>query len=390
MRRLALALLCLLVVATPAFGDDVTKKHQIDAKITSIQGKLAAQKRQEAALRGQVADYTSRIRALESKVGDVSLRLSTLEADLSLHQRRLDALNALFAIQTKKFRFLQAQYARSIETLQNRLVDIYESDQASSLDVFLGAQNVQDAIDQVQYLNEIGEQDRHIAAEVAKAKADVRAQRATTKTVRRRVQGETKVISARTAQTRDVRDQLVGAKNDLGSVKQQKLVDLSQLTASQRAEAEEIDALTQVSADIAARIRAAQAGQTSGTSTVSASGLIWPASGPVTSPFGFRWGRMHEGIDIGASYGSPIHAAAAGTVIYCGWESGYGNFVVIDHGGNLATAYGHQSAIAVTCGQHVDQGQTIGYVGSTGHSTGPHLHFEVRVTGNAVDPMGYL
>ena len=113
-------------------------------------------------------------------------------------------------------------------------------------------------------------------------------------------------------------------------------------------------------------------------------------SGPITSPFGWRWGRMHEGIDIGVGMGTPIHAAAAGTIIYCGWEVGYGNLVVIDNGGNLATAYGHQSAIAVTCGQHVDQGQMIGYVGCTGHCTGPHLHFEVRVDGNPVDPLGYL
>ena len=110
----------------------------------------------------------------------------------------------------------------------------------------------------------------------------------------------------------------------------------------------------------------------------------------MTSPFGWRWGRMHEGIDIGVGYGTPIQAAAGGTVIYCGWEEGYGNFVVIDHGGNLATAYGHQSRIAVTCGQQVSQGDVIGYVGCTGHCFGPHLHFEVRVNGNPVDPLGYL
>jgi murein DD-endopeptidase MepM/ murein hydrolase activator NlpD len=99
---------------------------------------------------------------------------------------------------------------------------------------------------------------------------------------------------------------------------------------------------------------------------------------------------MHEGIDIGVGYGTPIHAAAGGVVIYCGWEEGYGNMTLINHGGGLSTLYGHQSSIIVSAGQSVAQGQVIGYVGSTGKSTGCHLHFEVRVNGNPVDPLGYL
>jgi murein DD-endopeptidase MepM/ murein hydrolase activator NlpD len=103
-----------------------------------------------------------------------------------------------------------------------------------------------------------------------------------------------------------------------------------------------------------------------------------------------RWGTLHPGLDLGAPYGSAIHAAASGTVVWCGWMSGYGNLVMIDHGGGIATAYGHQSRIAVGCNQQVSQGQVIGYVGSTGYSTGAHLHFEVRVNGTPVDPLGYL
>jgi murein DD-endopeptidase MepM/ murein hydrolase activator NlpD len=391
MRRLALAVLAVLVLATPAFGDDVTKKHQIDTRLSSLQDKLAAQKHHEQALRNEVAGFTSRIRSLEAKVGDVSLRLKTLEADLALHQGRLDALNELFTVQTKRFTFLEAQYAASTAMLNRRLVDIYESPPTSTLDVVLGARSVQDALDEVQYMNEIGEQDRRIAAEVRAAKAEVKAARAKTKRLRRTVQGETAIISARTAQTRDVRDELAGAAGDLSTTKSKKLVDLSTLTAAEQAEAGEIDALQAASNEIAARIRAAQAGRRGGpNATPSSAGLIWPVAGPITSPFGWRWGRMHQGIDIGVPEGTPIHAAAAGTVIYCGWEEGYGNFVVLDHGGNLATAYGHQSSIAVACGQQVAQGQVIGYSGCTGHCTGPHVHFEVRIDGNPVDPMGYL
>jgi murein DD-endopeptidase MepM/ murein hydrolase activator NlpD len=392
MRRLALAILVVLVVATPAFGDDTAKKQQVEARISALQGRVAAQQRREQSLRSVVADYTSRIRTLEERVGDVSLRLQTMEADLALHEQRLRALNALFALQTKRYVFLKQQYAASMHVLRQRLVDIYESDEPSSLDVILGAANVQDAIDKVQYLNDIGEQDHRIAQQVAAAKAAIKLQRAKTKTLRTSVSSETAVISARTAQTRDVRDQLVGAKNDLSATKQSKLEDISHLSADEQAEAGEIDALQAASAALTARIRAAQAQRQAGASdaTPSSSGLVWPVSGPVTSPFGWRWGRMHEGIDIGVGYGTPIHAAASGTVIYCGWESGYGNLTVLDNGGNLATAYGHQSSIAVACGQHVSQGDVIGYVGCTGHCFGPHLHFEVRIDGSPVDPLGYL
>jgi murein DD-endopeptidase MepM/ murein hydrolase activator NlpD len=392
MRRLALAVVVVLAFAAPALGDDVQKKHEVDARISSLQGKLAAQKKQEQALRDRVAGYTAQIRALESRVGDVSLKLQTLEDDLALHQKRLDALNALFSLQTQRYAFLKAQYALAETTLDRRIVAIYESDEASTLDVFLGARSIQDGLDQVQYLTEIGDEDRRVAGEVADAKAQVKAARAKTKRLRATVVGETAVISARTAQTRQVRDELVGAQNDLQASKQQKLEDLSHLTAQERADVSEIDALQAASAQIADRIRAAQAqrAQSGASATPSAAGLVWPVSGPITSPFGWRWGRMLQGIDIGVPYGTPIHAAAAGTVIYCGWEDGYGNFVVIDHGGNLATAYAHQSQIAVSCGEHVEQGQVIGYVGCTGHCFGPHLHFEVRVDGNPVDPLGYL
>ena len=153
------------------------------------------------------------------------------------------------------------------------------------------------------------------------------------------------MIAARTAQTREVRD--AARRRDERSRrrrKQQKLVDLSQLTASERAEAERDRRAPAASAglDGADPRRPGAARRDGATSTPSSAGLIWPVSGPITSPFGWRWGRMHEGIDIGVGYGTPIHAAAAGTVIYCGWEEGYGNLVVLDHGGNLATAYGHQ------------------------------------------------
>ena len=121
-------------------------------------------------------------------------------------------------------------------------------------------------------------------------------------------------------------------------------------------------------------------------------GLRWPVSGPVTSPYGPRWGTFHKGIDIGAGMGTPIAAAGSGTIFYSGQMDGYGNVILLDHGNGIVTLYAHQSQLIATKGQYVNAGATIGLVGSTGNSTGPHLHFEVRTGSNgmAVDPMGYL
>jgi murein DD-endopeptidase MepM/ murein hydrolase activator NlpD len=159
----------------------------------------------------------------------------------------------------------------------------------------------------------------------------------------------------------------------------------------------ESDAQAAIEGTLSAQIRAeeAAAGESRGgdagfNGRNSSYGLIWPLSGPVTSGFGYRWGRLHAGIDIGVPIGTPIHAAKAGTVIFSGSMSGYGNAVIIDHGGGFSTLYAHQSRPAVSKGQQVAQGQVIGYSGNTGHSTGPHLHFETRINGNPEDPRRYL
>jgi murein DD-endopeptidase MepM/ murein hydrolase activator NlpD len=393
LRRVLAGVAVALVLSAPAFGVDIgAQKQAVDSKIANLQGSLASTKSKEATLRTEIDGVTSRIRSLEAQVGDVSLRLQTLEQDLALHHARLGKLNQLFRLQSQRLDLLKRQYRLSVQRLNDRLVSIYESDDVSTLDVVLGSGSLEDALELSNYLTRIGEEDRQIAQEVARSKHAVAVARRRTAKIESTIRSETRAILARQAQSVEARDALVGAQQSLDSTRQQKLVALSDLTASERAEASEIDALQAVSASLGDQIRAAQAAaQSQGQDvTLSSSGLVWPVSGPITSPFGWRWGRMHEGIDIGVGYGTPIHAAASGTIIYCGWESGYGNLVVIDHGNNLATAYGHQSSIAVSCGQDVSQGQTIGYVGCTGHCFGPHLHFEVRINGNPVDPLGYL
>jgi murein DD-endopeptidase MepM/ murein hydrolase activator NlpD len=199
---------------------------------------------------------------------------------------------------------------------------------------------------------------------------------------------ETAILTEKTAAERAARAQLIAQQAALAAARDDKRGLLAGIRGERHDAQENLEEMVAASAAIAAQIQSAPP-SASPPGSPSAAGFIWPVSGPVTSGFGWRWGRMHEGIDISAACGTAIRAAAAGTVIYAGWMSGYGNITIIDHGGGIATAYGHQSAVSVGGGS-VAQGQVIGAVGNTGFSTGCHLHFEVRVNGAPVDPLGYL
>ncbi len=395
-RTLALAVLVTAIAATPAAGDVYGRKHSVDSRISVLHARIAAAHERAQALSAQIDAVSSQIRGLESRVGDVSARLATLETDLALHQRKLDRLTALFELETERYVFLKREYALALSRLDARLVEVYESGQVDTIDVVLGATSLSSLLDGFDYINEVGEQDRHIASSVGHAKVAARRARERTRRVRTSVAAETRAVAVRTEQVRSLRDQLVSNRRELVSARSQKRVALSSVKASEREAVSEAGALEQQSSALAAQIQAAQSAQSAATpsygtpATRSSSGYIWPVNGPVTSPFGMRWGRMHTGIDIGVPYGTPIHAAASGRVIYAGWMSGYGNLVFLDHGGGVSTGYAHQSQLAVSLGQSVSQGQVIGYVGCTGHCFGPHLHFEVRINGNPVDPLGYL
>ena len=301
-------------------------------------------------------------------------------------------------LQTIRFRDLQHEYKLAVQRLNLRLVDIYKQNEPTTVDVLLAARNFNDVLDQLDYLGAIAAQDKKVAGQVATAKQQVKVARQKTTHVRRSVSQEARVINARVQQQAILRGELLSTRSNLKGARSDKSRALVITRKQVQSEIAESQALETASAQLAAKLRAgeaqagAAAGSTStGTPVAGGSGTFaWPLSGPITSPFGMRWGTLHPGIDIGVPTGTPIHAAGSGTVVWCGWMSGYGNLVMIDHHNGLATLYGHQSRIAVGCNQEVSQGETIGYVGCTGFCTGPHLHFEVRVNGTPVDPLGYL
>jgi murein DD-endopeptidase MepM/ murein hydrolase activator NlpD len=382
-RRLALALFLSLTVLLPASLSTSAKADRLQ----SLQQKIASAQAEEARLSSEIGSIEAEIRELEAQVGGVSVRLDTLERDLALQQEKLNRVRRLFRFQTQQLNFLKREYDVSLHRLNMRLIELYEGEDTTTLDVFLSSESISDFLEHVDYVQDIVEQDAHISTQVGNAKDRMHTARENTKVTKAKVETVTRTIAARTAEVRAEKERLLISEKGLSQAKGNKRERLAEVRQSKAEYLHEVAGILAENARVTATIQSA--GSTSYDSTPSSSGLVWPVSGPVVSGFGMRWGRMHTGIDIGAGYGTPIYASASGTVIFAGWMGGYGNFVIVDHGGGLSTAYAHQSSIAVGGGT-VSQGQVLGYVGCTGHCFGPHLHFEVRINGSAVDPLGYL
>lgn len=380
-RRIAFAAFCLLVLATSAAA------QPSGDKLSNLQKKVEQATKQEGVLTSKIASMNGRIRSLRGSVASAETKLARLEVEINSHEQRLNKVRAAYEQQSRLLAMAERQYEYAQRQLSRRLVAVYESEQPDSLAVVLASESISDAIDRLEYLNAITARDRHVAEQAVRVKHRLTGIRKRTHRLLVRIDKETHAVVLRASRVLATRDRLSSTREQLRAERKTKQQTLSNVRESKEKWLAEIAALQAGSANIAARLRSSGSRSSA---TPSAAGLIWPVQGVLTSNYGMRWGRMHEGIDIGASSGTPIYAAASGTVMYAGWEGGYGNLTVVDHGNGLATAYGHQSQLAVSNGQVVTRGQVIGYVGSTGHSTGPHLHFEVRVNGSPNDPLSYL
>ena len=392
---LGTALACFLLLASPASGQDIgARKQMIDGRIDVLQKKIETARRREGVLTAEIEVVSDRIQRLQNDVDSASARLNELEEVLALHQRKLDRLNQLYQVQTRKLVFLQRQHKAATERLNKRIVEIYTTESTSALSVVLESSSFSELLDQLEFLNEIGRQDKKVAEEVKNAKEQMQEIRNATRRTRKQVAAVTREVAGRTIEQRAVRDRLAWDQRELATARRDKRATLANVQEDKAHALEHMRSLQEQSATLAARIRSAQSSSSvivpGPTGQASAAGFIWPVHGVLTSGYGWRWGRMHEGIDLAVGVGTPVVAAAAGTVIVAGWLGGYGNLVVVDHGNGISTAYGHNTSVTVGVGQSVAQGQLISYSGNTGHSTGPHLHFEVRINGAPVDPLGYL
>lgn len=370
-----------------------TAQAPIDERLERSRERLERARGQERVLTVEVERYGVQIRALEARLSPLRARASRLQAEVDGLRARLTGLSRRLDETRERLAAAETALARRQELLARRLREIYVRGESDLIQILLESGSLASAVDTADAMQRIADHDAGLARSVS-AYADVtRRSRDRIARTRAEVQAAEARAVVASAQADTAKADLERQQHALTSALEERGALLSGVRGDRRQLEEETRDLEARSARLASRIRDAQgaSGRATGALTPpSSSGFAWPVSGTLTSPFGPRWGRMHEGLDIAGTSGTPIRASAAGTVIVAGWSGGYGNLVVVDHGGGVSTAYAHNSSIAVTVGQGVSQGTTLAGMGTTGNSTGVHSHFEVRVNGGAVDPLGYL
>ena len=289
---------------------------------------------------------------------------------------------------------LRARLAEARVALADRLVELYKADKPDVVTVVLNSDGFADLLERTEFMQRVSDQDARIIDLVRTARADADRDRQAPRHARGQADRRWPTRSRRAATpSRACAGQLVDRRDSFAQVRSSKSIALASTRQSRQHLEGDLAALEKENARIQAQLAAAQNGSapvSNGPIRPGSGGLIWPVNGPIVSPFGMRWGRLHAGVDIAVPSGTPVHAAKAGKVLIAGWVGGYGNYTCIGHGGGLSTCYGHQSSIGVSVGQSVSQGQVIGSSGCTGHCFGPHVHFETRINGVPVNPMGYL
>jgi murein DD-endopeptidase MepM/ murein hydrolase activator NlpD len=360
----------------------------LQQKIDRGRAKIEQHKGRERVLTSQVSAFTSKISSLQSDITVLQTKQVRLQSNLDAKRAELAQIQEDLRRERLRLARLKRRLAEARVELANRLVQIYKEDSPDVVTVVLEADGFADLLERTEFLQRTSAQDARIIYRVRDAKAETKATAERLDRLEKRAEEVAAAIEAEVNQVVEVKGQLVARRENYASARAGKAQLLANTQASRHEIEDHVDSLEREQAAVLARLRGGSG--VAGPIRQGSGQLIWPANGSISSGFGWRWGRLHAGIDIPLPEGTGLRAADSGTVAIAGWVGGYGNYTCIQHGGSLSTCYGHQSSISVSVGQSVSQGQVIGYSGNTGHSTGPHLHFEVRINGSPVDPLGYL
>jgi peptidoglycan DL-endopeptidase CwlO len=392
--RLGLLLIVVLVplvlwAALPVLSPGASLGSRIEQKRRQIEHK----KGRERVLSSTVARYTSRIGALQGDITVLERRQLRIQGDLDAKRAELARIQDDLRQERIRLARLRSRLAEARIALSNRLVELYKADKPDVVTVVLESNGFADLLERTEFMQRVSDQDARIIDRVRIARAQAVRTAKRLVVLERRQTNIAAAIQARRDAVSRIRSQLVDRRDQFAAVRSDKAQALASTRDSRRHLEGDLAALEAANRRVQAQLAAAQNGTASAASgpmRPGSGGLIWPVNGPIVSPFGMRWGRLHAGVDIAVPSGTPVHAAKSGKVLIAGWVSGYGNYTCIGHGGGLSTCYGHQSSIGVSVGQSVSQGQVIGSSGCTGHCFGPHVHFETRINGAPVNPMGYL
>jgi len=369
--------------------------NRLQNRIDRAREKIGRKKGTERVLTSQIAGYSRRIKRLQGKISKLNNRQQVIQTDLDAKRAELERLRTDLRTERARLLRLRKRLAAARAMLQTRLVEIYKAEPPDLVTVILNADGFADLLERSEFIKRISDQDRKIVVIVRDAKADSIASEQRLNRLERRQQTVTEIVLRRRDEIAGVKHELIGTRVGYSRTKAGKAAALHKVRGDRHDLQEHVDSLEAASGKIARQLNALQPSNAGNLPIRQGSGsMIWPVNGPITGAFGEqRPGHIHAGIDIAAGEGTPIHAADSGKVVLTqgvGASGGYGNYTCVQHTGTLSTCYAHQSRFGTSTGASVRKGQVIGYVGNTGHSFGAHLHFEVRVNGRPVSPLGYL
>jgi murein DD-endopeptidase MepM/ murein hydrolase activator NlpD len=395
----AAAIPLLLWAALPMPGQGAAPPQQrlerLEGEIDRTRDRIGRKKGAEGVLASEIAAWSRRIGRLEGSIGRLAERQSVLELDLGAKRAELAEIQGDLRAERARLVRLRARLKETRGALARRLVEIYQADKPDVLTVVLNSEGFAELLERTEFIRRVSDQDRRIVLLVRRAKADATRTEARLDRLEARQQEVTQAVAARRDEVVAVKQQLVGTRIGLQRTRDGKRQALLRVREDRHELEEDLQAMQASSDAIRAQLQRAQAASAStgsaGPARQGAGGFVWPVSGPITGVFGeSRPGHMHAGIDIAVPIGTPVRASAAGRVALATVQSGYGNIMCIQHAGAVSTCYAHLSGFGASVGASVGKGAVIASSGNTGRSTGPHVHYEVRVNGSPVNPMGYL
>jgi len=377
---IALGLCAYLVLPLPGLSAPLSDR------IEQKRAEIEHAKQKEGVLTTTIQSFSNRIDGLEGEIHATQQQLDRAQSSLDRQKNELLEVRDRLEAARDRLERLRTELATARRLLAARLVEIYKSDTPDALTVVLEADGFGDLLERTEFLERISDQDREITDRVRGLRDDAQDQAVELAELEEREQLAAERILRERDQIASAQNQLVSSRDQLASARADRRGALASVRSEKSEAMEDLASLEAEQARVAGALQGAPGPIKQGSGQ-----LIWPVNGPITGVFGEqRPGHLHAGVDIAAPEGTPIRAADSGRVALMGWVGGYGNYTCVQHTATMSTCYGHQSRFGTSNGASVSQGQVIGYVGNTGNSFGAHLHFEVRINGSPVDPMGYL